>query len=56
MSNNTKRTITVIVFAGGIILGILGWAHLAYSSTVGTVIFLCCLVVAITLKILWKKS
>jgi len=53
MSDNAKRAITWLVFAGGIILGILGWTSLAYPSMTGTIIFLCCLVVSIALRILW---
>ena len=53
MSDNAKRAITWLVFAGGIILGILGWTSWAYSVMTGTIIFLCCLVVSIALRILW---
>ncbi len=53
MSENAKRAIVWLVFAAGVILGILGWTSLAYSVMTGTIIFLCCLVVAIALRILW---
>jgi len=53
MSENAKKAITWLVFAGGLILGILGWTSVAYSPTVGTIIFVSCLVVAIALRILW---
>ena len=53
MSTNAKRAIAWLVFAGGLVLGIVGWATDAYSSTVGTIIFLCCLVGTIALRILW---
>ena len=53
MSENTKRAIVWLVFAAGLILGILGWTSVAYSVMTGTIIFLCCSVVAIALKILW---
>ncbi len=53
MTERAKRAITFIVFAVGLILGIVGWATSAYSSTAGTIIFLCLLAVAIVLRILW---
>ena len=53
MSENAKRAITWLVFAGGLILGILGWTSVAYSVMTGTIIFLCFLVVSIALRILW---
>jgi len=53
MSENTKRAIVWLVFAVGLILGILGWTSVAYSVVTGTIIFVCCLVVAIALRILW---
>ena len=53
MSKNAKRAITWLVFAVGLILGILGWMSVAYSVMTGTIIFLCCLVVSIALRILW---
>jgi hypothetical protein len=48
-----KGIITWLVFAAGLILGILGWTSFAYSVMTGTIIFLCFLVVAIALRILW---
>ena len=53
MSENTKRAVVWLVFAVGLILGILGWTNLAYSVMTGTIIFLCFLVVTIALRILW---
>ena len=53
MSRNVQRTIVWLVFAAGLILGILGWTNFAYSSMTGTIIFLCCLFVSIALRILW---
>ncbi len=53
MSENAKRAIVWLVFAGGLILGILGWTSVAYSVMTGTIIFLCFLVVSIALRILW---
>ena len=53
MSRNTKRAIVWLVFAAGIILGLLGWTSYAYSSMTGTIIFLCFLFVSVALKILW---
>jgi len=53
MSGNAKRAIVWLVFAVGLILGILGWTSVAYSVMTGTIIFLCCLVVSIALRILW---
>jgi len=53
MSENAKRAIVWLVFAVGLILGLLGWTNLAYSPIVGTIIFLCFLFVAIALRILW---
>lgn len=53
MSANAKRAIVWLVFAVGLILGILGWTNYAYASMTGTIIFLCFLVVSIALRILW---
>jgi len=53
MSENAKRTIVWLVFAVGLILGVLGWTSVAYSVMTGTIIFLCFLVVSIALRILW---
>ena len=53
MSENAKRAIVWLVFAVGLILGIVGWTNLAYSVMTGTIIFLCFLVVTIALRILW---
>jgi hypothetical protein len=53
MTENTKRAIAWLVFAAGIILGIMGWADVAYSSWTGTMIFLAFAVVSIALRILW---
>ena len=53
MTNNAKRAIVWLVFAVGLILGILGWTNYAYASMTGTIIFLCCLFVSIALRILW---
>ena len=53
MSANAKKAIVWLVFAVGLILGILGWTNYAYASMTGTIIFLCFLFVSITLRILW---
>ena len=53
MTENAKRAIVWLVFAAGLILGILGWTNYAYASMIGTIIFLCCLFVSIALRILW---
>ena len=53
MSTNAKRAIVWLIFAAGLILGIVGWATTAYSSWTGTIIFLCFLFVTIALRILW---
>ena len=53
MSKNTQRAIVWLVFAAGIVLGLLGWATDVYSSMAGTIIFLCFFFVSIALKILW---
>jgi len=53
MSRNVQRTIVWLVFAVGLILGILGWTDYAYASMTGTIIFLCCLFASIALRILW---
>jgi len=53
MTENTKRAITFVVFAAGIVLGILGWTSVAYSPMTGTIVFICLMLVAITLRILW---
>jgi len=54
MSNNAKRAIIWLVFAVGLILGIVGWATSAYASGTGTIIFLCFAAVTIALRILWS--
>ena len=53
MAENTKRAITFIVFAVGIVLGVLGWTSVAYSPLIGTIVFICLVLAAITLRILW---
>ncbi len=53
MTENAKRAVTFIVFAGGIVLGILGWTSVAYSPLTGTILFICFLLVTIALRILW---
>ena len=53
MSENAKRAIVWLVFAVGLILGVLGWTNVAYLPIIGTIIFICCLVVSIALRILW---
>ena len=53
MSENAKRAIVWLVFALGLILGIVGWATCAYASIIGTIIFLCFLFISIALRILW---
>ncbi len=53
MSENAKRAIVWLIFAVGLILGILGWTSFAYSVIIGTIIFVCFLVVVIALRILW---
>ncbi len=53
MTENAKRAITFAVFAVGIVLGVLGWTSVAYSPTIGTIVFICLMLAAITLRILW---
>jgi len=53
MTENAKRAITFVVFAVGILLGVLGWTSLIYSPTIGTIVFICFMIAAITLRILW---
>jgi len=53
MTENAKRAIVWLVFAAGLILGIVGWATSAYDSIIGTIIFLCFFFVSIALRILW---
>lgn len=53
MTELTKRAITFLVFAVGIVLGILGWANVAYSPLTGTIIFVCFVLASMTLRILW---
>ncbi len=53
MTENAKRAIVWLVFAVGLILGIVGWATSAYDSIIGTIIFLCFFFVSIALRILW---
>ena len=56
MTENAKRAITFVVFAVGILLGVLGWTSLIYSPTIGTVVFICFMIAAITLRILWRNK
>ena len=53
MTENAKRAIVWLVFATGLILGIIGWATTIYPSWTGTIIFLCFAFVTIALRILW---
>ena len=53
MTDNAKRAIVWLVFAAGLILGLLGWATTVYSSWTGTFIFLGFVIVHIALRILW---
>jgi hypothetical protein len=53
MTGNAKRTIVWLVFALGLILGIIGWVTDVYSSWTGTIILLCFSFVTIALRILW---
>jgi len=53
MTENAKRAIIWVVFAVGLILGIVGWATSAYAGIIGTIIFLCFLAGTIALRILW---
>jgi hypothetical protein len=53
MTENAKRAIVWLVFAAGLILGIVGWTTSAYASSTGTIIFLCFLFACIALRILW---
>jgi hypothetical protein len=53
MTENAKRAITFVVFAAGIVLGVLGWTSVAYSPLTGTIVFICFMLAAITLRILW---
>ena len=54
MTENAKRAVVWIVFAVGLILGIVGWATSAYEGIIGTIIFLCFLAATIALRILWR--
>ncbi len=56
MTENAKRAITFVVFAVGLILGILGWTSFVYSPITGTIIFLCFLFASIALRIFWGLS
>ncbi len=53
VSENAKRAVTWLVFAGGLILGLIGWTSVAYSPITGTIVFLCFLFGSIALRILW---
>ncbi len=53
MSDSAKRAIAWLVFAAGLILGIVGWTTEAYTSMTGTIIFLSFLFVSIALRVLW---
>ena len=56
MSTNAKRAITFVVFAVGILLGVMGWTSVLYSPGIGTVVFICFMIAAITLRILWRTQ
>lgn len=56
MTENAKRAIIWLVFATGLILGIVGWATTAYSSWTGTIIFLVFLAFHVALKMLWGQK
>ena len=56
MTENAKRAIVWLVFATGLILGIVGWSTDAYSSWTGTIIFLVFLAIQIALKKLWDQK
>ncbi len=53
MTENARRATVWLIFATGLILGIVGWATSAYSSWAGTIIFLVFAVITIALRILW---
>jgi len=53
MTVNAKRAITFAVFAVGILLGVMGWTNVLYSPVIGTIVFICFMLIAITLRILW---
>jgi len=53
MTENAKKAITFVVFAVGILLGVLGWTSVIYSPVTGTIVFICFMIAAITLRILW---
>jgi uncharacterized membrane protein YfcA len=54
MSENAKLTVAFLVFAGGLILGLIGWMTDVYNSTTGTIIILTLLFISIALRILWR--
>ena len=54
MTKNAKRAITFVVFAVGILLGVLGWTSIAYSPTVGTIVFICFIFYALSIAINMK--
>jgi hypothetical protein len=54
MTENAEKAIAFVVFAVGILLGVLGWTSLIYSPTIGTIVFICFMIAAITLRILWR--
>jgi uncharacterized membrane protein YtjA (UPF0391 family) len=56
MTENSKSAIVWLVFATGLILGILGWSGVAYSSWTGTIIFLVFLFIHIALKKFWDQK
>ena len=56
MTENAKRAIVWLVFAAGLILGIVGWSTDAYSSWTGTIIFLVFVAIHIALKIFWGQK
>ena len=53
MTDNAKRAITFVVFAVGILMGVMGWTSVLYSPGIGTIVFICFMIAAITLRILW---
>ena len=53
MTGNAKRAITFVLFAVGLVLGLLGWVADVYPSTTGTILFICFILASWALRIYW---
>jgi len=51
MTKNRINAIGGIIFFVGLLLGIIGWSTTAYTSNTATIIFVCCLIGSIIVKL-----